>query len=59
MVYFRVFFLCFGIDGDQLLLITAESMIFKADIVVDGKRVFEVIEDDDDCSLSKALDRYK
>ena len=53
------FFLCFGIDGDQLLLITAESMIFKADIVVDGKRVFEVIEDDDDCSLSKALDRYK
>lgn len=53
------FFLCFGIDGDQLLLITAESMVFKADIMVEGKRVFEVIEDDDDCSLSKALDRYK
>lgn len=53
------FFLCFGIEGDQLLLITAESMVFKADIVVDGKKVFEVIEDDDDCSLSKALDRYR
>ncbi len=53
------FFLCFGIEGDQLLLITAESMIFKADIMVDGKKVFEVIEDDDDLSLSKALDKYK
>lgn len=53
------FFLCFGIEGDRLLLITAESMIFKADIVVDGKRVFEVIEDDDECSLSKALEQYK
>ena len=53
------FFLCFGIEGDSLLLITSESMIFKADIVVDGKVVFEVIEDDDDCSLSKALERYK
>ncbi|MBQ4031143.1 MAG: hypothetical protein II625_05260 [Bacilli bacterium] len=53
------FFLCFGIEGDRLLLITSESMIFKADIVVDGKVVFEVIEDDDECSLSKALERYK
>ena len=53
------FFLCFGIEGDQLLLVTAESLIFKADIMVEGKRVFEVIEDDDDCSLSKALDRYE
>ena len=53
------FFLCFGIEEDRLLLITSESMIFKADIMVDGKRVFEVIEDDDDCSLSKALERYK
>ena len=53
------FFLCFGIEGDQLLLITAESMIFKADIMVDGTKVFEVIEDDDDLSLSKALDKYK
>ena len=53
------FFLCFGIEGDKLLLITAESLIFKADIMVDGNRVFEVIEDDDDCSLSKALDRYE
>lgn len=53
------YFLCFGIEGDKLLLITAESMIFKADILVDNKCVFEVIEDDDDYSLSKALDRYK
>jgi len=53
------FFLCFGIEGDKLLLVTAESLIFRADIMVDGKKVFEVIEDDDDCSLSKALDRYK
>ena len=53
------FFLCYGIEGDKLLLITAESMVFKADIVVDGKKVFEVIEDDDECSLSKALDRYE
>ncbi len=53
------YFLCFGIEGDKLLLITAESMIFRADILVDNKPVFEVIEDDDDYSLSKALERYK
>ena len=53
------FFLCFGIEGDQLLLITAESIVFKADIMVNGKKVFEVIEDDDDCTLSKALEEYK
>lgn len=53
------FYLCFGIQNDKLLIIAREGIIFPADIIQKGKCVFEVIEDDDDCSLSKALNEYK
>lgn len=53
------FYLCFGIKDDKLLLVTAEGTIFPADIVQKGKCVFEVIEDDDNCSLSKELELYR
>ena len=53
------FYLCFGVENDKLLIITAEGIIFPADIIQKGKVVFEVIEDDDELSLSKILDSYK
>ncbi len=49
------FYLCFGVDGDKILLITSQGTIFPAHIMHKNKCVFEVIEDDDDCSLSKYL----
>lgn len=53
------FYLCFGVENDKLLIITAEGIIFPADIIQKGKVVFEVIEDDDDLSLSKIIDSYR
>lgn len=53
------FQLCFGIDGDKILLISSEGSIYPADIMHKGKVVFEVIEDDDECSLSKKINEYK
>lgn len=53
------FYLCFGVDGDKILLVTEDGKIYPADIMQNGKCVFEVIEDDDDCNLSKILADYK
>ena len=53
------FYLSFGVDGDKILLITEDGKIYPADIMQKGKCVFEVIEDDDECSLSKILADYK
>ncbi len=53
------YYLCYGIDGDNILLVTEDGTIFPAEVVQKGKCVFEVIEDDDDCSLSKLLKDYK
>ena len=51
--------LCFGVDEDKLLLISNDGAIYPADIVKNGKVVFEVIEDDDECSLSEFINKYK
>lgn len=59
MVTLRNFYLCFGIHEDKLLLVTPEGSILPVDILQNGKCLFEVLEDDDDCSLSKALKEYK
>lgn len=53
------FHLCFGVQDDKLLLISSDGAIYPVDIVQRGKVVFEVIEDDDECNLSKTLDEYK
>ena len=53
LVYF-----CFGIKDDTLLLISDNGGITASPIVENGKCMFEVIEDDDDCSLSKFLEKY-
>lgn len=49
------FYFCFGVDGDNLLLVSDQVGIIKAPIYENGKCMFEVIEDDDECSLSKIL----
>ena len=51
------FNLCFGIDGEKLLLITAGLEIYNIGFLRDGKAIFEIIEDDDECNLSKSIDK--
>lgn len=58
-IAYNNFFLCFGVDNDSLLLVTREGIIYKAPIIQNGKCVFEVIEDDDDCNLSKVISEYQ
>jgi len=53
------FYLCFGIDGDKLLIVSPEGRIVPIDVIQNGKLAFEVLEDDDNCSLSKLLKEYK
>ena len=53
------FYCCFGIEGDNLLLVADDGMILKAPILENGRCMFDVIEDDDECSLSKELENYK
>lgn len=53
------FNLCFGVENDNLLLISNEGAISSVPIMKDGKCSFKVLEDDDELSLSKILDKYK
>ncbi len=52
------YYLCYGIKDGKLLLINDDGSLFPCDIVQKGKVVFEVLEDDDDCTLSKQLKEY-
>ena len=49
------FYLCFGIKDGKLLLINDDGTIFPCDVIQKGKVAFEVLEDDDDCTLSKQI----
>jgi len=53
------YYLCFGIKDDKLLLINDDGSIFPCDILQKGKVAFEVLEDDDECSLSKQINELK
>lgn len=53
------FNLCFGVENDNLLLVSNDGGIVSVPIVSDGKCSFTVLEDDDELSLSKLLDKYK
>ena len=53
------YYLCFGIKNDKILLINDDGTIFPCDIVQKGKVAFEVLEDDDECSLSKQINELK
>ena len=52
------YFLCFGLVEDRLLLINEVGFIFEEPILADGKVQFEVLEDDDEMSLSKVIEGY-
>ena len=58
MVTIRNYYLCFGVDEDNLLVVTGKDMVSKFPILHNGKRVFEVIEDDDNLSLSNIISTY-
>ena len=52
-------FLCFGIVEDRLLIVSENGVIFEEPICKDGIVRFEVLEDDDEMSLSKVIEGYK
>lgn len=57
-VTLRNFYFSFGIRNGKLYLLTPEGTILPIDPAQNGKLLFEVIEDDDECSLSKALKEF-
>lgn len=52
------YFLCIGIVEDRLLIVGENGLLLEEPIVKDNKVRFEVIEDDDELSLSKLLEEY-
>ncbi|MBQ8659476.1 MAG: hypothetical protein IJ475_01395 [Bacilli bacterium] len=53
------FNLCFGVEEDNLLLVSNDGGIITKPIIENGRCVFEVLEDDDELSLSEYLEKYK
>ena len=53
------FYLCFGVDDEKLLIISGDEIVIPVDVMHNGKKAFEVIEDDDNLSLSKIIDEIK
>lgn len=53
------YYLCYGIKDDKILLINDDGTFFPCDIIQKGKVAFEVLEDDDDCTLSKQIKELK
>lgn len=51
------YYLCYGIKGSKLLLLNDDGSLFPCDIIQKGKVAFEVLEDDDDCTLSKEIEK--
>ena len=49
------FYLCYGISDGKLLMINDDGSIFPCDVIQKGKVAFEVLEDDDDCTLSNKI----
>lgn len=49
------YYLCYGIKNGKLMIIHDDGTIFPCDIIQKGKVAFEVLEDDDDCTLSKQI----
>ncbi len=53
------YYLCYGLKDGKLLLINDDGSLFPCDVIQKGKVAFEVLEDDDECSLSKQLEEMK
>ena len=52
------FSICCGVENDNLLIVTIDNEILKIPILFNGEKCFEIIEDDDELSLSKYLDKF-
>lgn len=59
MVTISNFYLSMGIEDDKIILVTLDGSMHYAELEQNGKVVFEVLEDDDDCTLSKQIEEYK
>ena len=53
------YYCCCGIEDNGMLLLSSDGSILKVPFIENGKLVFEVIEDDDNLSLSKIIEKYK
>ncbi len=53
------FYLSYGLVDEKMSIVTLDGMSSFADVVQHGKIVFEVIEDDDECTLSEELKKLK
>ena len=53
------YFLCIGRVEDRLLIVGENGLLLEEPIISNNKVRFEVIEDDDELSLSKLLEEYK
>lgn len=49
------YYLCAGIKDGKLMLINDDGSLFPCDVIQKGKVAFEVLEDDDHCTLSKEI----
>ncbi len=49
------YYLCMGHDEEHLLIVTIDGVIFPVKTIKNNKCLFEVVEDDDDLSLSKYI----
>lgn len=54
-----VYNLCIGVEKDTLLLVNHDGEIFSVPFYQNGKLVMEVLEDDDELSLSKYIQSYQ
>jgi len=53
------YYLAFGIDGNDILTVSQNGVITKYPAIENNEVVFEVIEDDDNLSLSKLLENMQ
>lgn len=53
------FYYAFGVEDERIKVVSRDGCIYKIPIKEKGKLAFEVIEDDDNLSLSKILDDFK
>ena len=51
------FSLCCGVEKDCLLIVTIENELLKVPILLNGKKCFKIIEDDEDLTLSKYFEK--
>lgn len=54
-----IYYLCLGEKDGNLILVSENAELFLAPIIENRTCMFDVIEDDDECSLSKIINKYQ